>query len=221
MFLEFYARKFIEEKKKKRTRKNLYNYINKDAIEEKRRKRNRLNSSIIDSDLINTKTKIEMKIEDTLIEPDFRNLSERLKFCPKIATYIIKEVIDAAFPNSDLRNMEYQEIFMEMYKLRSGGEYIGHFMYYTEYPNKLDNFRYRLKSNYKPKVEENNLLIRALTQNYNYERNLDRKRNFVSNRHTKSFQKYDYTDINEAEFFRRIKKELKKSPKTESEIILC
>ena len=48
-------------------------------------------------------------------------------------------------------------------------------MYYTEYPNKLDNFRYRLKSNYRPKVEENNLLIRALTQNYNYERNLDRK----------------------------------------------
>ena len=123
MFLEFYACKFIEEKKKKRTRKNLYNYINKDAIEEKRRKRNRLNDSIIDYDLINTKTKIEMKIEDTLIEPDFRNLSERLKFCPKIATYIIKEVIDAAFPNSDLRNMEYQEIFMEMYKLRTGGEY--------------------------------------------------------------------------------------------------
>ena len=116
--------------------------------------------------------------------------------------------------------MEYQEIFMEMYRLRAGGEYIGHFMYYTEFPNKLDNFKSRLKGNYKPKVEENNLLIRALTQNYNYERNLDRKRNFVSNRHIKPFQKYDYTDINEANFLKN-KKRTQKIPKTESEIILC
>lgn len=227
MILQFYARKYFEEKRRKRTRGNLYNYIHSKEIEEKEKRKNRLNTIIMSNDLLNIKSKIDMEIDDTIMVEEFVKIANRYCFCPKTATYVLKYIIDASYPNNYLNTREYQEIFMELYKNKGCSEYLGHFLYYTEFPNKLESFKKRLENNHKPKVEDNNLLVKALTRSYNYERSMERKNNFVSNKYTPEVKQYDYTEINEAEFFKKIKKELKGDTKSKTksentkEIILC
>jgi len=221
MILQFYAKRYLEEIRRKKTRSNLYSYIHSKNTEDNTNKK-KLNKLLVSNELVNTKRSLDIEIDEVTMNEDFKNLSDKFNYCPKIATYVIKYIIDSSYPNTYLKNKDFQNIFMEMYKDKCCSEYIGHFMYYTEFPDKLNNFRRRLLENYKPKVEENNLLVKALTHNYNYERKLDRTKNFISNKHTQEVQKYDYTDINEAEFFQKIKAELKnKDTKNSSNIILC
>jgi len=197
MIIQFYARKYLEERNRK----------------------NRLNSIIKLNNLLDIKSKIDLEIDETIMIEEFIKIANRYNFCPKMATYVLKYIIDASYPNNYLNTREYQEIFMELYKNNGCSEYLVHFLYYTEFPKKIGSFKKRLESNNKPKVDENNLLVKALTGSYNYERN----NNLLSSKDAQEVKRYDYTDINEAEFFKKIKKELQSKIRSENtkKIILC